>query len=302
MEPFRYVKITDVDNTTSIELNDFDGYLMTSPSGFGIYRTAEYVTIGNQRVMVANSNSFNKITFNIDIFGTRTEQEQKYAELRDFISNNIDNGFRLYYRPLDNTRYVECDILIVGKTEKALGYLPISLEIQPKTLWLQDVQKTSVAVSTDSNVNQFILPASFLENANGYYTIAFGRSDVSVALLENAGIDTTPMVIRIYGHAVNPLLTLIEYGKSEAVQVVGFNDLEIPAGYYLEINSNPKNAYVHLVEEKTGYRIDRESFVNLETNVYMRLPKGKWNLLVEEESQEGKCFIEVFFSNQYYGG
>ena len=63
MEPFRYVKITDVDNTTSIELNDFDGYLMTSPSGFGIYRTVEYVTIGNQRVMVANSNSFNKITF-----------------------------------------------------------------------------------------------------------------------------------------------------------------------------------------------------------------------------------------------
>lgn len=301
MEQFRYVKITDANNVKSIELNDFDGYLMTSPSGFGIYRVAEYVRIGNQRVMVENSSQFNKITFNIDIFGTRVEQEQKYAELRDFISDNMNTGFRLYYRPLDNTRYIECDILIVDKTEKALGYLPIKVEVQPRTLWLQDIQKTSVALNT-GNLNEFILPASFLEDNTGYYTIAFGRDDVNVALLENVGVEDTPMIIRIYGHALNPLLTLIEYGKSEATQIVGFNNLEIPAGYYLEINSNPKNAYVHLVEERTGYRIDRESFVNLETNVYMRLPKGKWNLLIEEASGEGKCFIEVFYSNQYYGG
>ena len=302
MQPFRYVRIANVDNTTSIELNDFDGYLMTSPKGFGIYRIAEYITIGTQRVMVQNKAQFNKITFNIDIFGTRAEQEQKYAKLRDFVSQNIANGFKLYYNPLNEERYIECDILIVDKTEKALGYLPISLEIQPKTLWLMDVQKTSALLSTKQNANEFILPASFLPDENGYYAIEFGRAEVGVALLENAGIDTTPMLIRIYGHALNPRLILIKYGSSEASQISSFTDLEIPDGYYLEINSNPRNTYVHLVNSATGERLDRESYVNLETNVYMNLPKGKWNLLVEEESQEGKCYIEVFFSNQFYGG
>lgn len=86
------------------------------------------------------------------------------------------------------------------------------------------------------------------------------------------------------------------------MQYVNFPSLTINEGYFLEINSDPTNTFIEQVDRTTGERVDREDFANLESNMYLSLPKGRWILEVVDEEQDGKCFTEVFYANQYYGG
>lgn len=314
MVEFRHITITNEGNTERIDLNDFDGYLMTSPTGFGIYRTSEYITIGNQRVKTNNRNNFQKITFNVLILGERNEWENKYAKLRDFISKNLKKGFRLYYTPFEETRYIKCDINIVDKAEKDSANLPIKLEIQPLTLWLVDDRKVSIRQSEAEENNLFIFAeaddysAVFRfqqdrtdEYGRSVYSISFISNDFQVATLNNVGMEDTPLKIRIYGKAVNPFITLRKYGGG-VVQSVKFNDLTINAGYYLEINSDATDTHIELVNIETGARFDRENYADISTNIYLTLPVGKYDIEVTEESEEQGGYTEVYYSNQYYGG
>lgn len=314
MVSFRQVTITNEAQTERIELNDFDGYIMTSPTGFGVYRTSEYITVGNQRITSSNKPTFQKITFNVLIEGARSTWEEKYAQLRDFISRNIRNGFRLYYTPHEETRYIKCDINILDKTEKDRANLPVKLEIQPLSLWLTDVQKDTIQ-QTASTGNLFAFKlnsydeysASFSEAedmedeySRQVYAIAFGSGGVQIATLNNTGAETTPMRIRVYGRAVNPLISLKKYGSGQVVQYIKFNNLTIEDGYYLEINSDPANTYIELVNQSTGERFDREDYADIESNMYIVLPRGNFILSVTDEAETGKA--DAFFANQYYGG
>lgn len=314
MVNFRQVTITNENQTERIELNDFDGYIMTAPTGFGIYRTSEYITVGNQRIASNNKPTFEKITFNVLIMGSRSQWEQKYALLRDFVSRNMRGGFRLYYTPENETRYIKCDINIVDKTEKDKANLPIKLEIQPLTLWLKDVQKDTISqVTQTGNIFAFKLnnydeySAVFAEVQDmedeyerQVYAISFGSAGSQVAVLNNTGAETTPMRIRIHGRAVNPILYLKKYGSGQVVQYVKFNDLTIPEGYYLEINSDASNTYIELVNETTGERFDREAFADIESNMYLVLPQGTFVLSLVDDAETGTA--EAMFANQYYGG
>lgn len=316
MVSFRHLTITNEAQTERIDLNDFDGYLMTSPTGFGIYRTSEYITIGNQRVQTNNRQTFQKITFTVTILGERNDWEVKYADLRDFISRNIKSGFRLYYTPHEDTRYIKCDINIVDKTEKDRANLPIKFEVQPLTLWLTDEQKDSVQQDTEDD-NLF----AFTENSydeysadfelvqdleddyeRPVYAISFGAFSLQVATLLNSGTETTPLKIKIYGEAINPYITLKQYGRNNVVQSVKFNNLTIPDGYYLEIDADPISTHIELVNNETGERFDRSDYADIETNMYLTLPVGRYNLEVTDESGTNKCYAEVFYANQYYGG
>lgn len=313
MVSFRQVTITNEAQTERIELNDFDGYIMTSPTGFGVYRTSEYITVGNQRITSTNKPTFQKITFNVLIMGERSSWEQKYAVLRDFISRNIYKGFRLYYTPENETRYIKCDINILDKTEKDRANLPVKLEIQPLSLWLTDVQKDTAQQTASGGGFKFVAndydeysakfgAISQVEDEYGrqWYAIMFRGSGSQVAVLNNAGAETTPMKIRIYGRAVNPIVFLKKYGSGQVVQFIKFNDLTIPEGYYLEINSDPTDTYIELVNQTTGERFDRESYADIESNMYIVLPQGQFILSLTDDAETGHA--EAYFSNQYYGG
>lgn len=323
MANYRQFTITNEARTESVVLNDFNGFLATSPTGLGIYRTSEYITIGNQRAKTNNRQLFQKITLNVMILGERSTWETKYANLRDFISRNLKNGFRLYYTPQEQTRYIKCDILIADKTEKDRANLPIKLEIQPLSLWLDDVQVESVRKEiTGENLFEFNenedltddydrpwYSANFeqIEDLTDDYTrdiyaISFGSIASQSAVLNNTGTENTPLVIRIYGRAINPYITLRKYGKDLVEQTVSFNGLTIESGYYLEISSEPTDTHIELVDMETGERFDRESYADIDSNIYMELPTGMWNIEVTEESGEEECYTQIFFANQNYGG
>lgn len=316
MVNFRQVTITNANNTDRIELNDFDGYLMTSPTGFGIYRNSEYIVIGNQRLRTINTPTFQKITFNVLMRGARSTWEVKYARLRDFISKYMKSGFRLYYTPHDETRYIRCDINVVDKTEKDRNDLPVKLEIQPLSLWLMDVNKNTISSAIESdNLFQFDerefdeYTAQFNEVEDvedeyerPYYSITFGAMATNTAMLYNAGEEETPLNIKVYGKVINPRINLKKASTGEIVQFVNFNNLTIDDGYYLEINSNPSSTYIEQVNIITGERFDREDFANIESNMYLQLPKGEWVLEVTNEFEGSRCYTEILYANQYYGG
>ena len=309
MADFRKFVLTDEENTNRIDLNDFSGYLATAPTGLGIYRVAEYITIGNQRIQTNNRNAFQKITLTINILGERSTWEQKYATLRDFISVHIKEGFRLYYTTEIGTRYVKCDVNIVDKTEKDFSNLPIRLEIQPKSLWLADVQATSVQQSVSTgNLFEFSEKAQdeyyaqFSEIDTGYYAIIFGTGSLQYADLVNIGGEETPLLIRLYGVASNPLIVLKEKTSGTVIQSVKFNNLNVPEGYYLEIDSSADDTHIHLVNQETGERFDREAYADLSTNIYLYLPQGRYTIEVSDESGTNTCYADILFANQYYGG
>ena len=158
---FRKVKITNNIGTESIELNDFDGYLMTSPTGLGIYLNNDYLVLANRRIRTEQKNAFNDIKFNIEIYGdTRDDVEAKYIQLRNFISKNRVNGFKFYYiasgtRFSKYNKYINCDIKILDKTEKSgINYMSVPLTLEPRSLWKTDEQKSST-VQTLGNSNIF---------------------------------------------------------------------------------------------------------------------------------------------------
>lgn len=309
MAEFRKFVLTDTDNTVSIDLNDFSGYLATVPTGLGIYRVAEYITIGNQRIQTNNRNAFQKITLNVQILGERSTWEQKYATLRDFISVYIKRGFRLYYSTEIGTRYVKCDVNIVDKTEKDFANLPIKLEIQPKSLWLADVQATSVQqTASTGNLFEFeeretdLYYAQFSEIDTDYYAIVFSTSAIQYAELENVGGEETPLLIRLYGEAQNPYLVLKDKESGAVLQDVKFNNLTVPEGYYLELNSSADDTHIYLVNNTTGEKFDREAWADLSTNVYLYLPQGRYIIEISDESETNTCYADIIYANQYYGG
>lgn len=321
MANYRQFTITNEARTESIALNDFNGFLATTPTGLGIYRESEYINIGNQRVATNNMQEFRKITLNVTILGERLTWEQKYANLRDFISRNLKNGFRLYYTPQDQTRYIKCDILIADKGEKDRGNLPIKLEIQPLTLWLDDVQVESVRKEVEGeNLFEFKLnenltddygrpwysanfePMNYVIEDRDVYAISFGSIASQLTTLNNTGTETTPLLIRIYGRAINPYITLRRYGSDLVEQSISFSGLTIESGYYLEVNSDPTDTHIELVDMATGERFDRASFADIDTNIYIQLPTGKWTIEITEESGEEECYAQIFFANQNYGG
>lgn len=326
MVNFRHVRITNRTNTDAIDLNDFDGYLMTAPKGFGIYRVSEYLNVGNQRFNVSNKPAFNKISMTIQIMSKKSEQEAKYAYLRDFISRYIREGFRLYYKPEETERYIECDINVVDKTEKDLATLPIGLEITPLSLWKEDDKKISTQqVSGVQNPFEFSTLLNYTIDEEGtqkefgvaqfnevqgvtdeygrpYYAIEFGDNLGSDALLINKGSEEVSTIIRVYGPVLNPFIRLYKKGQSNVSQYISFTDLFIQDGNYLEINSSVGNSYIEEVNSLNGLRVNREDFVNLESNMFIRLPVGNWIISISDDGGVNKCFAEIFYSNEYYGG
>lgn len=330
MASYRKFYLTDIDNQERIDLSDFNGYTATSPTGLGIYRVSGYIKVGNQRLSTDNQNAFQKLTLLIEISGERSTWEQKYADLRDFISVNLRKGFRLYYTTEVGARYIKCDINMVDKTEKARSHLPIKLEIQPKTLWLSDVRATSVRQTissgnlfqfseraTDEYYAQFALieglendtphpyPATEQEWEDAeypYYATMFDTGALQFAELANVGGEDTPLLIRLFGRAVSPYITLKDKSTGEVIQSVKFNNLTVPEGYYLEINSDAEDTHIHLVNQQTGEHLDREAWADLNTNIYLYLPQGRYLIEVSDESGTNACYADIYYANQYYGG
>ena len=307
----RKIWLTNSANTDKFEFTDFGDFIFSVPTSLGIYRDKDYLIINNQRIKIGDVPQYKDITGTIIIKGANKDLEAKYARLRDFISKHNNSGFRLYVKTQENKaeRYVKCAITSLDKSEKSTANtMLIPITLQPQSLWLGDVSGVSVAQSEDvAGMFKFIDgSASFIERdfndefGNKYYSIAFSQSAISQAIVFNSGEETTPLLIRVYGEAVNPHIKLQDFNTGEVLQDVKFNNLTIPKGSYLEIDSNPESALIELVDAD-GVRTDVEEYAQQDTTIFMNLPVGNFVIEVNDEIVNNAVTTRVFFTNQYKG-
>lgn len=307
----RKIWLTNSANTDKFEFTDFGDFIFSVPTSLGIYRDKDYLIINNQRIKITDVPQYKDITGTIIIKGANKDLEAKYARLRDFVSKHNNSGFRLYVKTQENKaeRYVKCAITSLDKSEKSTANtMLIPITLQPQSLWLGDVSGVSVAQSEDvAGMFKFIDgSASFIERdfndefGNKYYSIAFSQSAISQAIVFNSGEETTPLLIRVYGEAVNPHIKLQDFNTGEVLQDVKFNNLTIPKGSYLEIDSNPESALIELVDAD-GVRTDVEEYAQQDTTIFMNLPVGNFVIEVNDEIVNNAVTTRVFFTNQYKG-
>lgn len=312
----RKIWLTNSDNSQKFEFTDFGSFIFSSPKNFGIYRQKEFLIVNNQRIEVNDVPSFKAVTGTIIIKGANKELESKYATLRDFVSKHNDSGFRLYVQTEERkqARYIDCAIDTLDKSEKATANtILIPINILPKSLWQGDVDTASVvqAINVEGafrfKMRSFGNGAKFVSRplSNEYgaviYSVAFTSGSVSQAMLFNSGEETTPLVIRVYGEAVNPFIKLRDFETGEILQSAKFNDLIINKGEYLEINAKPDKAYMEIVNSTTAERRDVSDFVSQDSNAYLTLPMGSYILEATDDTATNVVSTRVFFTNQYKG-
>lgn len=313
----REIWLTDAENKEMFKFSSFGDFIFTSPTSLGVYRSKNFLIVNNQQIEVEDIPSFKNITGTIIIKGLNSELETKYAQLRDFISKYIKTGFRLYLKVRENVsaRYINCAIDSLDKTEKSTANtMLIPINIIPKSLWLGDVEGTSITQSVyvdgifrfaEQNNGEY--GARFIERplndeySNTIYSIAFSSGSISQSFIFNSGEETTPLIIRVYGKAVNPYIKLKDYNTGEILQSVKFNNLTVADDSYLEINSEPDRTYIEVVNITTGNRTDVESYVDESTNIYMNLPVGSYVIEASDDVENNVLQTRVFFTNQYKG-
>lgn len=315
----RKIWLTDANNLNRFDFTAFGDFIFTSPTSLGIYRQQEFLNIGNQRIKISDVPTFKSITGTIIIKGKYSELEAKYAKFRDFISANEKAGFRLYVQTQENVsaRYIKCDIDTIDKTEKTTATIMLPISIQPKSLWLGDVASVSVEQSvsvpnafsyTAQNIGgQTIYGFGYIERdemynefGNQVYATAYGLGSISQVPVFNSGEEETPLRIRIYGEAINPLV-LLKTKEGEVLQSVKFSNLTIDASHYLEINSDAEFARIELVDKATGARADVEDYADQDTNIFIRLPVGEYTLQTSDEVPTNAVTTRVDFPLQFKG-
>lgn len=245
MANFRCFTLYSFDRREKVELNSYNGYLVSSPTGLGIYINNKYLNLGNKRILTDQKNGFTSLTMSISIFGkTRVEIEEKYRDLRNFISRNRSGGFLLSYLPYQGgeERYIECDIKDFDKGEKETSrYMAIPLTVEPRSFWKVDVKtfSTSAALARefefaeDANIENDIV----VYNASGQYNGA--QSDIPIS--SSVGIyDKTvlPDDVKISVHCYDSYIKDIVFES---------NDFHLKSGmlYRAEYNGidNPNMVY-----------------------------------------------------------
>lgn len=315
----REFKIKGLTNGITLDLNDFNKFLLTNPSGLGIALTNEYIKILNKRINVNREKDYQPITATIEVSGkTRSDWEWNYAELRDFIVANRKDGFQLRYSSIKGKeRYILCDIKLLSKTEKTTYGLLIPVEFEIKSNWLEDKQEeTNIVVDDErglgfyedevysdetNTITEIIYDYGYLYDQIGVddeYNYRFVKGVRGEADLINKGDVETPLLITVSSPCVNPLIQLFD---TNGVQVASSKiNIEVKEGQTLVINSDPEALDVYIITSTN----EKEPCINnldLTTDGFINLPVGTYTLTMSDEA-ESNVGGSINFSIQYLGG
>jgi hypothetical protein len=312
----RKFKIKGLTNNITLDLNDFNKFLLTNPSGLGVALTNEYIRILNKRINVKQNKDYVPITATIEVSGeTRSDWEWNYAELRNFIVANAKDGFALYYSPIENReRYIICDVKLLSKTEKSSYGILVPVEFEIRSNWLEDRQ-ISVEVEADNELGLGFYKEEVTdgENAETYYSYGFKYDLIGnevwydyrfvkgirgEAELINLGDSETPLLITITSPCVNPLIQILD---SNNVPVLSSRvNVSVNEGEKLIINSDPENLDVYIVTalNEKYHCVDK---LDLSHDGFIQLPVGDYTLRITDDI-ENSIDGYINFSLQYLGG
>lgn len=314
----RQFKIRGLTNNITLDLNDFNKFLLVNPAGLGIAITNSYIRVLNKRINIKREKKYEPITATIEVTGeTRSDWEWNYNELRDFIIANRNDGFELYYKNVENEeRYVNCDIKLLAKTEKTTYGILVPIELEIRSNWLSDQQFT-VEVSTDDEKGLGFFEETVTDSDTAqtevYYDYGFLKDIIGIETqydykfikglkgeveITNNGNEETPLLITITSQCYHPLITLLN-ANGEVVQSCKVN-VQVSNGERLVINSDPENLDIYLVSSYNQI-VHCVDALDLTTNGFIMLPVGTYTLVVSDDN-ENPITGDVSFSLQYLGG
>lgn len=298
---FRLVglKQAGIDNEEYVDLNDFNKYLLTTPTDLGFEFTNTYVETTSERLRVKQEIKYNKFTATIEVCGaTRNAWEENYNRLRDFITANKDSGFKLYYRNTSNNeRYIVCDIQKFSKTEKNSYCIPVNIEVEPKSLWSVDASSSiEFADETleDYNMLEFKLDEGFTETDEfrynyGYkydanlqdYNVGFAGDSSYGADIFNYSDVNIPLIITLYGECLNPFITLIDENDN-VLQSCKVN-IELEENETLIINSSPNDLRItYTTASGSTYNVTNNRDLSLYS--FFSVPVGTYKLRIQDDN------------------
>lgn len=340
----RLFRLYGIDTKTSIDLNDFvvttdpnkrSWYLLTLPQGLGFGFTNTYIKVGSSRLRVSQEQKYDNITGTIEVCGkTRHDWEINYNKLRDFIAKNKQSGFKLYYKNIETQeRYILCDVQLFSKTEKSSYCIPVGVEFQPKSLWLDD-EELSYRVNIDTpraNMYAFLKDDNFSDD--WHYNYGYSKdnnfSDVVGSYIDENGVTheiidewnyniyymsalsgfinisnysdaEIPLKFTIYGACTNPEIRIKDANDNIVQKCKIYASLN--NGDRLIINSDPKDLYILLVRND-GTEPEIKTFstdLGEGYNSFLTLPVGEYSL----EIDDGSSYItaDIKYSLEYLGG
>lgn len=308
----RKFRVKGLTNSVELDLNDFNKFLLTNPSGLGIALTNEYIKILNKRINIHQEKDYKPITATIEVTGkNRDDWEWNYNELRDFVVANKKDGFALYYSTIEGyERYVVCDIKLLAKTEKSSYAILVPVEFEIKSNWLED-RIVSVEVSSGDEKGLGFYKETI--DSEDYYCYGFLKDEIGEEIeynykfikglrgeaeLINNSDDVTPLKIIITSPCLYPFIRLYD-ANGNVVQSAKIN-VSIQEGEQLVINSDPENLEVYLIT-KQKEKISCIDMLDLSHDGFINLPVGSYTLQISDET-ENAISGAVNFSLQYLGG
>lgn len=325
----RYFKIASNKNPDNdfIELNDiygssvFDneikpddnvwkikkGFLCVKFETLGISRKLEFLKIKNRNIEVDNQTEFKKYNLTLEIMTKYSEYEATYRELINFLDRNKKGGIRLYYDAVNTNgseaRYCLCSIELSTKIEKRQ---PVGITVTQNSLWLgaEDIAMSSAMSSGNDNIFSFGLTndvagyyaVSFSEDneINNYYSVAFDSKMETQAVINNESYNEIPLIIRVEGFCVNPVISLFDKNGTLLRTVQVFKEIE--QGSYLELNANILENGVWKVDAD-GRKHDYSTYVGA-SSPYFYIEHGKYSLNVSDEGGN-KCVATVIWQEEW---
>ena len=239
------------EKSTRYDLNSTEKGVFTSPDGFGIEYSIDYLKIGNtwskDKEELTQPAPSGKIVFPV----------KPYRTFNDFINFiNSAKELVLVYKPagLLKEYFAEVDIISIDKGGFHGEALIIPVKFKCKTLFFTEEKFEYHVERTEKEMRWDFRWETKFNDQNGLY-FAF----------HNDGHVESPFVLSFTGYCLNPSITVVQAGKEIYKSKYS---VEVQANERLEISTFDGDLYI----QKNG--LDAKSCLNFTQENFFKLPTG----------------------------
>lgn len=250
------------------DLNSPDKGVFTSPDGFGVAYSADYLSVGNiwtvERRELEQPQPSGKIIFPV----------KPYQTFNDFVNFiNTATSLVLVYQPagMDKEYFADIDIVSIKKGGYNCKAFEVPIQFKCKSLFYTSekfeyhVERTNKEIRWD-----FRWETKFNDQNSVFFSF------------HNNGHVAAPFVLSFTGYCLNPAITVVQAGKQLYKSIYS---LELQANERLEISTFDGDLYIQKNGEDAKECLDftQENFFKLPTGdseIYFSCEAGILNNIV----------------------
>lgn len=172
------------------------------------------------------------------------------------------------------------DLTILEEGAKLVAYQAHLRAEEPRAF--SQTLKTGIGGAISSGGGGLTFPFKF--------PLAFIKSGSGTVSISNTGIVPTPAVIRVYGYALSPTITLL--GTGEQLVFTG----EIQAGSYIQVDMTQASPTV-----KLNGSTNRMNLIDTKNTSFFEIPTGTQQVRMLASNWDPSAHVEVELRDAYVG-